>query len=90
MAYLRIVLIVISMVATLVLFGMLKHSWKYRSEEITIMLVILGLIGLNMIYLTLVKPSKPIGLFGRFPRMFRLWLDAKEADLKRRSTQSAD
>lgn len=90
MAYLRIALIVLSIVAALALFGMLKNAWMYRSDEVAIMWIVLAGLGLNLVYLSLVSPTKPIGLFNRPTRMFRLWLDAKEADLQRRSTRSAD
>lgn len=90
MAYLRIALIALSILAAIALFGMLKHSFLYRADEIAMMWLVLAGIGLNMVYLTLVKPDKSIGLLGRFPRMLRLWLDAKEADLQRRSNSPAD
>lgn len=90
MAYLRIALIVLSIVAALALLGMLKNAWMYRSDEVAMMWVVLVGLGLNLIYLSFVSPTKPIGLFNRPARIFRLWLDAKEADLERRSTRSAD
>jgi TRAP-type C4-dicarboxylate transport system permease small subunit len=89
MAYLRIALIVLSVLAALALFGMLKHSFMYRADEIAMMWIVLAGISLNFVYLALVTPAQSTGLFGRFPRMFRLWLDAKETDLKRRSTPPA-
>jgi hypothetical protein len=90
MAYLRIVLIVLSSPAAIALFGMMKHSFIYRADEIVMMWLVLAGISLNFVYLALVTPDKSIGLFGRFPRMFRLWLDAKEADLQQRTTRSVD
>jgi hypothetical protein len=90
MAYLRIVLIVLSILAAIALFGMMKHSFIYRADEIVMMWLVLAGISLNFVYLALVTPDKSIGLFGRFPRMFRLWLDAKEADLQQRTTRSVD
>jgi hypothetical protein len=90
MAYLRIALIALSIAAAVALFGMLKHSFMYRADEIAMMWIVLAGISLNFVYLALVTPDKSIGLFGRFPRMFRLWLDAKEDELKKRTTRSAD
>jgi hypothetical protein len=89
MAYLRIALIVLSILAALALFGMLKNSWMYRGDEVAMMWIVLTGVGLNFVYLASVRPTNGTifaGLFSRPLRMFRLWLDAKESDLKRRST----
>jgi hypothetical protein len=90
MAYLRIVLVVLTMIAAIALWGLTRRSWMYSSGDIAMMFVVMAGLCLNLVYLLGVAPTQQIGLFGRFPRMFRLWLDAKEQDLRQRAIRSAD
>lgn len=93
MAYLRIALIAVSILAMLGLFGMLKNSWMYRSDEVAMMWIVMIGVGVNFVYIVSIKPTSSTvfgGLFSRPTRMFRLWMDAKESELRKRTTQSAD
>lgn len=84
MKWLRYLLLVSSVgILLFVLFAMQVEASRMLSSEIALAFAIVTALTLNIVYLAAVRPAG--GRESRALRIFRLWLDAKENELRRRA-----
>lgn len=82
MKYYRLFLILVSGIAGAVSLATAANTSSYRGEDALILFLIGALCTLNFVYL--LQTPTPNSTPNRLAKLASLWLEAKEADLRRR------